>query len=135
MLKRTNMNQIRLIIHRFILLLVVSLLATSCLGALLGSNDNAKLYGTEWSIENETQGLKFFSDDSVLYFYPYGRCSGTFDYNASTEYIELQSLSVTYNGKTTYFTSCEIKEDGTMELNWHNLGESKNYYMVLYKRR
>lgn len=129
------MKQITVRTHRFILLLVVSLLATSCLGALLDSNDNAKLYGTEWSTESETQGLKFYSDDSVLFFYSSGRGSGTFDYNASTGYVELKSLSVTNGGKTTYFTSGEIKEDGTMELNWHNLGESKNYYMVLYKRR
>ena len=108
------------------------LLFTSCWGLL---NDNYQLYGSEWSTEDTAQGLKFYNDDSVLFFWELGRQAGTYDYNASIGIVELSGLHVTLLGETAEFTAAEVFNDGTMKLYWHYLGQSENYYTLLYKRR
>ena len=109
---------------------------TSCLNALLGTlNDNAQLYNTEWSAADEKEGLKFFNDDSVLFFNQYTRGAGTFEYDASTGYITFTNLSATMGSMTAEFPGAKIEDDGSMSLYWHELGRSQNYYEVLYRRR
>ena len=116
-------------------LLVFFLVMTSCLGPVETVNENKQLYGSEWSTEDESQGLKFFDDDSVLFFWTYGRGSGMFQYESRTGYIALKNLSMTVDGKTSEFDAAQVLEDGTMKLYWHYLGESKSYYMILIRRR
>ncbi len=117
---------------------IATLSLTSCLGLLLDAteeNDNKQLYGSEWSTEDQSQGLKFYKDDSVLFFWTYGRGSGTFEYDSSTKYIEFTNFSMTAEGQTSEFPAAQILEDGTMKLYWHYLGKAENYYMILIKRR
>ena len=119
-----------------LLSLLVMLLATSCFDLSSILNANIYLYGTEWSNEDEAQGLKFYDDDSVLFFWEFGREPGTFEYNLDEKYIKLNSVTVTTLGETSEFTGAQILEDGeTMKLYWHKLGGKENYYMLLYKRR
>lgn len=120
------------------LALIASLLftATSCLSALLGShNDNSKLYNTEWSTDNEEEGLKFFNDNSVLFFNSYTRGAGKFEYDAESGFITFTNLSATMGTTTCEFPGAKVEKDGSMSLYWHYLGKSENYYEVLYRRR
>lgn len=115
-------------------------LSTICfflLGACTKSelNDNKSLYDSEWSTSSEEEGLKFYNDDSVLYFSTYGAGSGTFEYNAKTGAIEFDGLSASFPSFISVMPGAQIQSDGTMWLYWHELGKSANYYMVLYRRR
>lgn len=123
---------------RVLLLVIISLLATSCLSALLDAagNDNAKFYGSEWSTEKEAEGLKFYKDDSVLYFCEGGiTASGTFKYYPSEKIIEFDGLTAKFTYFISEMTYAEVVSDTEMKLHWHELGKSEGYYMVLYKRR
>lgn len=116
-------------------ILLLSIASCSEIENVVPQNDNAVFYGSEWSTEDETEGLKFFEDNSVLFFHPSGRGAGTFKYDKQSGSITLYNLSTTISGKTAEFTSAIMQSDGTMKLYWHVLGASDNYYMVLYKRR
>gem|GEM_PF-4550718 len=61
-------------------------LSAICLSSCLpiSFNDNYVLYGSEWSDENEEEGLKFFKDDTVLFFSPYCRESSSYEYDKAS---------------------------------------------------
>ena len=123
---------------RFVLFITILLTVSSCLPLTYDntpSNDNAKLYGTEWSTESEGEGLKFFKDDSVLYFSAYNRAASTFVYTEKDGYIVFDDLHADFPSFTSEMPMAQMLEDGTMKLYWHELGKSANYYMILYRRR
>ena len=121
--------QIVLLITCFILQL------SSCSSLFEPANDNAQLYGSEWSTSSEDEGLKFYKDNSVLYFSSYNRGSGMFEYDAASGIIIFDGLSATFPSFTSEMPGAEILDDVTMKLYWHELGKSANYYMILYRRR
>lgn len=123
---------------RFVFLLVISLLTTSCLGAILDAaeNDNATLYGTEWSTEKQTEGLKFYKDNTVLYFSSSGgNKTGSFDYDSSSKYIEFEGLTIIMQYLSAEITGASLESDTSMKVYWHELGKSEGFYMMMYKRR
>lgn len=99
------------------------------------SNDNAILYDTEWSTDDEVEGLKFYKDNSVMYFSGKFRGKGSFEYDAANQYISFEGLEVYFTSFTAVEDHARILEDGSMKLFWHAMGESKGYYEILYKRR
>ncbi len=121
------------IITVIVSMLILALTCTSCVSGLF--NSNYELYGTEWSNEDNSEGLKFYNDDTVVYYYILGQRTGTFDYSSLSGYIEFSGLRVTFMGETAEFTSAEILEDGSMKVYWHKLGLSDNYFMFMYRRR
>ena len=116
-----------------LLLLTIPFLA-SC--GSFEDNDNAELYYTEWSTDNNSEGLKFYDDDTVLYFSTgYMTKTGTFEYDASNKSIYFRGLVAQYPSFTSEMTWAEMISKNKMHLHWHELGKSEGYYMVLYKRR
>lgn len=100
------------------------------------SNDNAEFYNTEWSTANKSEGLKFYSDDTVLEFASSGyRGTGTFEYVKDLQWIKFYNLETHFPTYTTVTTSAFILEDGTLKVVWHKLGDDTNYYEIMYKRR
>ena len=123
---------------KFFIGFLAMFMMSSCLEDLLDSevNDNAPFYGSEWSTEKEAEGLKFYKDDSVLYFCEGGiTASGTFKYYPSEKIIEFDGLTVKFPSLITEMTYSEVDSSSQMKLHWHELGKSQGYYMVLYKRR
>lgn len=116
---------------------------TSCTGLLPETtsakvNDNAKFYGTEWSTDDMKEGLKFYNDNTVMYFSGPYRGTGTFKYYPNITdygYIEFNDLEVFFSSFTAVEDCAYMKEDGSMKLCWHAMGEDKGYYEILYKRR
>lgn len=110
-------------------------LLTSCLGSSV-VNDNARLYNTEWSNGEENEGLKFFSDNSVLFYSELGtRAIGSFDYDASSKVITFNGLTVMFTHLSGEITSADLLQDGAMKMYWHELGKSTDYFEILYQRR
>ena len=108
------------------------LICSSCLPLTL--NDNYTLYGTEWSDVNEEEGLKFFKDDTVLFFSPYTKSSSTFEYDESNGKVTFGSFVVSFPSFTGEITSAVI-ENSTLYMIWHKIGQSEEFYATYYKRR
>ena len=122
---------------RILFILAVSLLflSSSCMSSRY-PNDNAILYNTEWSVKKETEGLKFFKDNTVGYYAGSIRGSGTFKYNEAQGIITFDGLIIDASFASKEITHAEMKKNGTrMKLYWHNIGSSKDNYEELYKRR
>lgn len=109
------------------------LITSSCVSLLF--NDNSILYNTEWSVANESEGLKFYNDNSVLYFATGVRGTGRYNYSSSDNIITFENLSANFPYFTAEFQYAELIDSNTMKLWWHQLGSSENYYELLYKRR
>lgn len=110
---------------------------SSCTGLLsepMKVNDNAVLYGTEWSNEKKEEGVKFYKDNSVLFFAGGVRNKGTFEYDASTKYITFEGGELYFSSWTCVNTGAYLVDDNTMKLYWHPLGEDEKYQQTLYKR-
>ena len=120
-------------IIKTISLITVLVFATSCLGKFV-TNDNAELYGTEWSDSDQTEGLKFLKGDSVVYFSPYCRATAHFDYDKSTGNIVFDDIVANYTNFTAIITNATIKGN-TIYVAWHKLGGADNYYMTFTRRR
>lgn len=122
---------------RLLILIASILLVSSCFPLVddTPKNDNYKLYNTEWSTESQQEGLKFFKDDSVMYFSSYNKASSTYEYSESDHYIIFDNLIATFPSFTSEMPLAEMQADGTMKLYWHELGKTENYYMILYRRR
>lgn len=120
-------------ITKIVLLLGMLACCISCFP--LSLNDNAVLYGTEWSDEKEEEGLKFFKDDSVLFFSPYGRVGGKFEYNSSTGEITLDNEMVLNFPSFTGVISGAVIDGEVLYMVWHKLGQSETFYATYYKRR
>ena len=130
--------RIRSRIISLLLLLGTVLSVSSCLGSLLEyeENANATLYGTEWSTEKQTEGLKFYKDNSVLHFSSSGgNKTGTFDYDSSSKYIDFEGLTIIMQYLSAEITGASLESDTSMKVYWHELGKSDSYYMMMYKRR
>lgn len=125
----------------FLLTLLALPLLSSCMGLLMDDtsvpvNDNAEFYGTEWSTDDKSEGLKFYKDDTVLEFTSLGfRGTGTFKYHKDLKWIEFEDLETFFTKYTTVTTSAFVQDDGTLKVIWHKLGEDTNYYEIMYKRR
>ena len=117
-------------------LIIAALCSTSCshMGAPDLSDTNAKFYGTEWSTSKQAEGLKFSSDNSVLYFSSTVSKSGTFKYYSEQKWIEFDGLTVT-GSLPAEFEGAEVVSDTQINVHWHELGKSEGYYMKMYKRR
>lgn len=122
-------------------ILVLTLLLASCTGLsdMKQPNDNAIFYNTEWSTNDNTEGLKFFSDDTVMYFAKNETKTGTFKYYPPDESIDVGLISfdgLTLTGNPpAEITTAGLETTTSLKVIWHKLGESKNYYMMMYKRR
>lgn len=131
----------RTLSKRLLLSLSFVLIAiTSCTGLLPETapakvNDNAEFYGTEWSTDDQKEGLKFYNDDTVLYFAGSYRGKGTFKYDASLKYMTFDNLEVFFSSFTAVEDCAFLLDDGSLKLCWHAMGEDKGYYEILYKRR
>lgn len=110
-----------------------AILFTSCFP--IETDDNDLLVNSEWTTKDSTQGLKFFDNGKVLFFWTIANGTGTYSYDASTQYIIFSNFTLTAQGVISEFTSAEILGDDTMKLYWHEVGNSENYYMMLYKIR
>ena len=120
---------------RFILLLSVLLAISGCFPDDTTKNDNAEFYDTEWSINDKSEGLKFYNDDSVLLFSGGYRGTGSFTYYKDEKWISFDNLELFFPSYTTITTSAFVQDDGSLKVIWHKLGEDKNYYQIMYKRR
>lgn len=122
-------------------LCVVLFAASSCLPLSVDTaekNDNAELYGTEWSNDTQENGLKFYKGDKVLFFAAYiSQPTGTFEYDASSGNIVFEGLTVVEASRTTEFSGATIeKDDNTkMKVYWHELGKTESHYYYMYRRR
>lgn len=116
------------------------LLTVSCLGGIadvteVPTNDNAVFYGSEWSVDKQNEGLKFYSDNTVLYFSASaGNKTGSFTYNKSSAYISFDGLTI-IQSPSAEITGASVISDNSIKVYWHKLGQSENYYMMMYKRR
>lgn len=100
------------------------------------SNDNVEFYDTEWSSSDKSEGLKFYDDNTVLEFVSSGyRGTGTFEYFKDMKWIKFHNLETFFPTYTTVTTSAFVQDDGSLKVVWHKLGEDKNYYVMMYKRR
>ena len=119
-----------------LLLIVAAIFAisfTSCLP--IETDDNYLLVNSEWSTKDLSQGLKFFDNGKVLFFWTHANGTGTYSYNADSQYIIFSNFTIASQGVISEFTSAEVLGDDTMKLYWHDVGDPKNYYMMLYKIR
>lgn len=100
------------------------------------SNPNAVFYGTEWSTESQNEGLKFLSDNSVLFFSNNASVtkSGNFQYDTSSKQLTFDGLIVTAS-PSSEFTHAKLTSETTMDVYWHELGKTKGYVTELHKRR
>ena len=124
-----------------IVLFLALCMVFSCLPASLDpveTNDNAELYGSEWSNDTQENGLKFYKGDKVLFFASYiSQPTGTFEYDASSGNIVFEGLTVVEESRTTEFSGATIdKDDNTkMKVYWHELGKTDSYWYYMYRRR
>ena len=104
-------------------ILFAAVCSTSCLhmGAIDMSETNAIFYGTEWSTSKEAEGLKFSSDESVLYFSSTVSKTGTFKYYADEKWIQFDGLTITV-GVPAEFEGAEVVSDTQIKVHWHELG-------------
>ena len=109
------------------------LIASSCTPVV--NNDNEILYGTEWSIEDESEGVKFLKDDTVLFFSTIDNASGTFEYKAERGIVNFDGLVILGAGTSAEFTQGIMMEDGSMYLIWHPIGSSDTFKEQVFKRR
>lgn len=107
---------------------------TNLLSEPVKVNDNAVFYGTEWSNEKKAEGVKFYKDNSVLFFASGVRSKGTFQYDASTKYMTFEGGELYFSSWTCVNTGAYLVDDNTLILYWHPLGEDEKYQQTLYKR-
>jgi len=116
--------------------IVVFLFVCCSSDSLTQHNDNAEFYDTEWSSSDKSEGLKFYDDNTVLEFVSSGyRGTGTFEYYKDMKWIKFHNLETFFPTYTTVTTSAFVQDDGSLKVVWHKLGEDKNYYVMMYKRR
>lgn len=120
---------------RVLLIFIMTVVAvfTSCFP--IETDDNELLENTEWATRDHSQGLKFFNNGQVVFFWTYANGSGSYIYNASSQHVTFTNLTIVSQGIISEFTSAEILGDGTMKLYWHDVGNPENYYMILYRIR
>lgn len=117
-------------------ILILSLSMLSCLPLVdTPTNDNAELYGSEWSSDDQVESLMFNKDNSVVYRCQDRSGKGTFNYNKSEQYITFDDLTVVWPKTTSIMTSATLSDDKTMKLRWHEVGKTENYYQLMYRRR
>lgn len=117
-----------------LLFLAVTSSCTDLLSEPVKANDNAIFYGTEWSNEKKAEGVKFYKDNSVLFFASGVRSKGTFQYDASTKYMTFEGGELYFTSWTCVNTGAYLVDDNTLILYWHPLGEDEKYQQTLYKR-
>ncbi len=117
-----------------ILFLFILPSCTDLLSEPVKANDNAIFYGTEWSNEKKAEGVKFYKDNSVLFFASGVRSKGTFQYDASTKNMTFEGGELYFSSWTCVNTGAYLVDDNTLILYWHPLGEDEKYHQTLYKR-
>ena len=120
------------IVYKILTWIGLVLTCSSCLPLTL--NDNNELYGTEWSDEKEEEGLKFFKNNTVLFFSPYTNSSSTFEYNKSTGEIQFGDFMVKFPSFSGEITSAVV-ENATLYMIWHQIGQTQECYATYYRRR
>ena len=100
-------------------------------------NPNEIFYGTEWSTASQNEGLKFFKDNSVLFFSNNAHVTktGSFQYSPENNWITLEGLTITTITPASEFHDAELTSSTTMDVYWHEIGKTKGYVTELYKRR
>ena len=126
---------------RAIYALAIVLIAVSCLPVNYEEpkNDNAEFYGTEWSTDDGSEGVRFYTGDRILFF-SQGKGGtfsdeGKFHYIASSKLMGIEEVIVNFPTYMTEITLAEKIDDTTLKVYWHYMGDSKNYYELMYRRR
>ena len=123
--------------RRVISFIVVIVTTVICLVSCSpeADNDNSQLYGSEWSSQDETEGVKFFKDDTVLFFTTGVTASGTFEYDKTNGVVSFDGLVIIDGALSAEFTQGYMVDDKSMYLIWHPIGRSDTYRELVYKRR
>lgn len=124
------------VMKRIVYCLIAAVVTLGCCCSCLpiSFNDNEELYGSEWSSDAEDEGLKFFNDDSVLFFSTSCRAGSKFEYYKSTGKVSFDNFIVSFPSFTAEITEALI-ENNDLYMSWHKLGESESFYATYHKRR
>ena len=116
-------------------------------------NDNSELYNTYWYSADGIQCITFYrlgdslndGDYASLYYGSELVGSGLFEYDDPSGMVTFDSffLSPAYPGQPTIagnslsveITDARIVSDGVMNLYWHEIYDSREYYLELYRGR
>jgi len=125
---------------------VVALLFASCACSDVfkedDSNDNVKLFGTKWFSKEGDMGLEFTRGNKVFFILDAEDVgSGTFEYYTSTGIITFDAFNVVgrsgqelFEGRTIQIQITDAEVSGkSMKVYFHELSETEEYYMTLYK--
>lgn len=110
---------------------VISL--TSCLP--FESDDNNLLVGTEWVDVDMTEGLKFLSTNSAMYFIGSASSTGNYSYDASAKTILFTNFTISTSSGVAEITNATFVSEASLKLSWHIIGQPENFYVMLHKLR
>ena len=110
---------------------VISL--TSCIP--FESDDDNLLVGTEWVNVDMTEGLKFLTTNSAMYFVGSVSCTGNYSYDASAKTILFTNFIISTSSGVVEITDASFVGETWLKLSWHIIGQPEDCYEMLYKVR